>query len=103
MSMSEEQGRHDQQFETSIACAAFLGGVKFIVADASRDPRFFERHLLSYVAQDLVESAVSISLLVRQGVLNVCKRDPRFILEASIKRPCSTASPEPENRRRIEG
>jgi hypothetical protein len=65
--------------------AAYVEGMAFIVYDTGRDPSYFERHLLSYLAQDFLQSALAIPLLVREGILSTARRELRFILEASIK------------------
>ena len=53
--------------------------------DAARDDEFKTTHLLSYIAQDYIQSAISISVLAMEGVHNVAKRELRFLNEASIK------------------
>ncbi|MBB5746529.1 hypothetical protein [Brevundimonas variabilis] len=64
---------------------AYLAGLGFIVQDTARDPSYLANHVLSYLAQDLLQSGVSIIALAREGLLNVAKRELRFLLEASIK------------------
>jgi hypothetical protein len=64
---------------------SYLQGIQFIFHDTSRDPTFWANHLLSYLAQDFIESAVSILLLARGGTLSVAKREIRFIIESSVK------------------
>ncbi|MGC1484572.1 MAG: hypothetical protein WA789_12325, partial [Candidatus Acidiferrum sp.] len=59
--------------------------IRFIFEDTSRDPTFGANHLLSYLAQDFIESAVSILLLARGGTVSVAKREIRFIIESSVK------------------
>lgn len=59
--------------------------MQFVAMDTSRDPKYIENHLLSYLAQDFVESLAAIPVLVEQGIHNVALREARFILEASIK------------------
>ncbi|MGE5648311.1 MAG: hypothetical protein ACM336_21235 [Acidobacteriota bacterium] len=63
----------------------YLAALRFIVADAGRDPSFSTNHLMSYLAQDFIESAVAVTFLGGQGALNVAKRELRFILESSVK------------------
>ena len=70
---------------TGYICRSFLFGLFFIVEDTARDPSYIENHLLSYTAQDFLQSAVSLPLLIQQGIHNVCRRELRFILEMSIK------------------
>jgi hypothetical protein len=64
---------------------AYLTAVGIIVGDTSRDPSFGANHLLSYLAQDFIESAISIAFLARNGALSVPKRELRFVIESSIK------------------
>jgi len=56
-----------------------------VTADTRRDPEYLDNHLLSYLAQDFIESAHAIPLLVEQGIQNVARREARFILEAHLK------------------
>lgn len=63
----------------------YLAGIGFIIGDTARDPGFGTTHLLSYLSQDFIESAVAISFLAREGSLSVPKRELRFIIESSIK------------------
>jgi len=70
---------------TELLCMDFLRGVMFLVRDTARDPKFFDCHFLAYVADDYLESAVAIPLMVREGIHNVCFRELRFLLELSLK------------------
>jgi hypothetical protein len=70
---------------TSTIVHEYLAGIGFIIGDAARDPGFGTTHLLSYLSQDFIESAVAISFLAREGSLSVPKRELRFIIESSIK------------------
>lgn len=63
----------------------YLSTIRFIIGDTARDPSFGTTHLLSYLSQDFIESAVGISFLAREGSLSVPKRELRFIIESSIK------------------
>ena len=63
----------------------YLSALRFVVNDASRDPGFETNHLLSYLAQDLIESAIAITLLASQGALRPAKRELRFVIESSVK------------------
>lgn len=67
------------------SAVAYVHGLWFVVNDTGRDPTYFERHLLSYVAQDFLQSALAIPVLAREGILSTARRELRFILEASIK------------------
>jgi hypothetical protein len=70
---------------TDYIVRCYLAGVGFIVHDAARDQDFKTTHLLSYLAQDYIESAISIIVLAMEGVHNVARRELRFLIEASIK------------------
>jgi hypothetical protein len=79
-----------EETKTSLATTGqivhdYLAALRFIVGNASRVPDFGTTHLLSYLSQDLIESAASIIFLARSGSLSVPKRELRFIIEASIK------------------
>lgn len=64
---------------------SYLGALNFIVQDTRRDPAYFDNHLLSYLAQDFLQSAISIVTLSMEGLISVAKRELRFIVETSIK------------------
>lgn len=70
---------------TQTVVAAYLHGLSFIVSDTARDPRYVHDHLLFYLCQSLLESAISIVALSLEGVSTVAKRELRFIIELSIK------------------
>jgi hypothetical protein len=75
-----------QQFEeVEKICHAYLVGIRFIVWNTARDPKYWDNHLLSYTAQDFIQSAIALPLLTVQGIQNVCRRELRFILEMAIK------------------
>ena len=71
--------------QSEVMCNAFLFGLSFIVKDTRRDPGYIDNHLLSYAAQDYAQSTVSLPMLIREGIHNVCRRELRFIVELSIK------------------
>jgi hypothetical protein len=71
--------------ETQYIARSYLGGLSFIVMDTARDPKSAANHLLSCLSQDLLQSEVSISALVTDGLLNVARRELRFLIEASVK------------------
>jgi hypothetical protein len=75
----------EQLRQTDYIIRCYLAGIGFIVHDAGRAPEFTTTHLLSYLAQDYIESAISIITLAMEGVHNVVKRELRFIIESSIK------------------
>ena len=49
--------------ETHEICSAFFKGLVFVASDTARDPTYLENHLLSYLFQDLIQSAVAVPLL----------------------------------------
>ena len=57
----------------------------FLVKNTGRDPAYPDNHLLSYLVQDILQSAVSIVFLAMEGLINVAKRELRFMVESSIK------------------
>jgi hypothetical protein len=71
--------------QTNTIVGAYLQGLGFILSNARHDPHFREQHLLTYLSQDLLQSAVSILSLAMEGMLSVAKRELRFVMEASIK------------------
>lgn len=71
--------------ETDFTVRSYLAGVGFIIQDTARDPEYINNHLLSYLAQDILQSSVSILTLAMEGLQNVAKRELRFLVEASIK------------------
>jgi hypothetical protein len=75
----------DQVIRTEQMAFAFLAALNFVVRDTGRDPRYLDTHMLSYAAQDYIQSAIALPMLVREGIHNVCRRELRFILEMSIK------------------
>ena len=71
--------------QTDYLIRCYLAGIGFIVQDAARAEEFKATHLLSYLAQDYIQSAISIIILAMEGVHNVARRELRFLIEASIK------------------
>jgi hypothetical protein len=63
----------------------YLAALRFIVAAAGRDSKFEANHLLSYLGQDFIESAIAITFLTIEGALRPAKRELRFIIESSVK------------------
>jgi hypothetical protein len=64
---------------------SYLAAVSFIAQDTARDVRYWDNHLLSYLVHEFLQSTLAIITLGTEGMLNVAKREVRFILEASIK------------------
>lgn len=83
MSISPEAEREIHRTEE--ICRAYLFGLQFIIGDTARDQYYFDNHLLSYTSQDFLQSAISLPVLVREGIHNVCRRELRFLLEMSVK------------------
>jgi hypothetical protein len=52
----------------------YLFVIRFIFLDTARDPTFNPNHLLSYLADDFVQSALSIISLARQGGASAAMR-----------------------------
>ena len=71
--------------KTQAVVHEYLTTIAFIIHNTSRDPNFSDNHLLSYLGQDFIQSAISIVFLAREGALSVAKRELRFIIETSIK------------------
>lgn len=71
--------------QTDFIVRSYLAGLSFLVQNTSRDPSFLGNHLLSYLAQDVLQSTLSVVALAAEGMLNVARRELRFLLEASIK------------------
>ncbi|MBY5711849.1 hypothetical protein [Rhizobium leguminosarum] len=64
---------------------SYLAGLGFIHMDTSRSPSYNDNHLLTYLVEDLLQSTVSLLTLATEGLVNVARREVRFILEATIK------------------
>jgi hypothetical protein len=64
---------------------SYLTAIHFIVGNTSRDTKFWQDHLLSYVSQDIIEASGAVMFLAQQGALRGAKRELRFILEPSVK------------------
>jgi hypothetical protein len=71
--------------QTGVIISAYLDAMHHIVFDTGRDPKYADSHLLVYLSQDLLQSAISLVSLSMEGLLTVAKRELRFMLEASIK------------------
>ena len=66
----------------------FLSGIRFLYMDTGRDEHFEDHHLLSHVFHDILETALGIFVLAREGASNGAKRELRFLLELAIKVCC---------------
>ncbi|MHC2001833.1 hypothetical protein ACYQR9_15540 [Methylobacterium sp. CM6241] len=71
--------------QTHLLVRSYLAGLAFMVSDTSRDPKYISNHLLSRLSQDILQSAMSVAVLVSEGIQNVARRELRFLLEASVK------------------
>lgn len=71
--------------QTEQICMEFARGVVFLALDNSRDPTFPRNHLLACIADDFLETAVTLSIMAREGIHNACRRELRSLLEMSIK------------------
>lgn len=71
--------------KTDAMVRSFLSGFGFIIRDASRDPNYLDTHLLSYLSNEIIESAVSVVALASEGMHSVATRELRYLIEASIK------------------
>ncbi|MBU1229350.1 MAG: hypothetical protein KKA55_14085 [Proteobacteria bacterium] len=70
---------------TAVLSREYLRALQFISFDTSRDPEFRRTHLFSYLFQDYLQSSLSIAALIKDGLINVARRELRFLLEASVK------------------
>jgi hypothetical protein len=71
--------------ETEFITRSYLGGLSFLIQDTARDPSYISNHLLSCLSQAVLQSAVSISALATEGLLNVAKRELRFLRKRGPK------------------
>lgn len=71
--------------KTEFIVRSYLGGLAFVFSNTARDPTFRDNHLLLHVAEDLLQSAVSLNTLAMESLGSVAKRELRFLIEASIK------------------
>lgn len=71
--------------ETAAIVHSYLAGIRFINIQMSQDPKFLNTHLFSYLGQDFVQSALAIESLALEGLINVAKREVRFVVETSAK------------------
>jgi hypothetical protein len=66
-------------------CSEYINAVVFLALDASRDPTYGENNLLVFAIEDHLEAAVGLPEFASYGLVNTCRRELRFLLEASIK------------------
>jgi hypothetical protein len=71
--------------ETERVVGSYLQGLSFIICNTARDPQYAENHLLFYLAQEFLQSSVSLVSLGMEGLISVAKRELRFVIESSIK------------------
>src|SRR5690606_15701832 len=65
--------------QTGVIINSYLMGLGFVHMNTSRDPSYKD------LVQDFLQSSISLLTLGAEELLNVAKREIRFILEASIK------------------
>ncbi len=70
---------------TDLIVRSYLACLTFIIDDTARDPAYARNHLLSCLAQDYAQSTVAVLSLAMEGLVNVCKRELRFLVESSVK------------------
>ncbi|WP_192250790.1 hypothetical protein [Mesorhizobium caraganae] len=75
----------DRLTKTEFIVRSYLSGLSFVYWNTARAPVFRANHLLSHVAEDLLQSAVSLTTLAMESLGSVAKRELRFLIEASIK------------------
>lgn len=71
--------------DTRTLCTEYLSAVMFLALDASRDPTYGTNNLLVLAIEDHLEASVGLPDFASQGLVNTCRRELRFLLEASIK------------------
>jgi hypothetical protein len=74
-----------QLAETDFIIRSYLMGVNYILFRVGGEENFISNNLLRYLVQDYLQSAISIVVLAVEGLLNVAKRELRFLIESSIK------------------
>lgn len=85
---SSETTNEEREQEASVLkdiSLDFIRALRFVVMDTQRASDFPESHLLHYIYQDFLESALAIPSLVHNGMLNVARRELRFMIEAALK------------------
>ena len=70
---------------TAQLCSDYLQGVVFLAMDTARNSDYSNTHLLTFAIDEFFEVAVAIPDLARGACYNTCRRELRFLLEASIK------------------
>ncbi len=71
--------------DTRQLCAGYINAVMFLALDASRDPTYGTNNLLVLAIEDHLEASVGLPEIAARGLVNTCRRELRFLLEASIK------------------
>lgn len=71
--------------KTDFIIRSYLAGLHFLALNSARDPNFSSRHFLTYLFFDFLQSALAIQFLAYEGLINVAKRELRFLIEASVK------------------
>jgi hypothetical protein len=94
-SLREQREKYDREVLNSRPFQDALGYLERITTDFLRALMYVRLHGLRFAAQDeyllfrfaphLVESALAVLILAREGLQNAARRELRFLLESSIK------------------
>jgi hypothetical protein len=71
--------------EVRSQCSAYMNAVMFLALDASRDRSYGTKNLLVLAIEDHLEASIALPELAERGLVNTCRRELRFLLEASMK------------------
>ena len=76
----------EAEFErTNRIVFGFISWIQFCMLDTARDPEFTNNHLLSFLSQDVLETLMTVVILVKEGIHSPIIRETRYLLELSIK------------------
>lgn len=62
----------------------FINTLRIISVYSTRTP-YYEDSLTIFMIDELIESMVGISVLIREGMHNICRRELRYLLELAVK------------------
>jgi hypothetical protein len=85
MSNSPPKGTTALLSDTRQLCGEYMNAVMSLALDAARDPAYGTNNLLVLAIEDHLEASVSLPEMASRGLVNTCRRELRFPLEASIK------------------
>ncbi|MCW7471728.1 hypothetical protein [Leptospira kanakyensis] len=71
--------------ETKRILNDFLHYLLYAILNTSRDSRFPNNHLISFLYQEITETLVGIEILIKEGIHTTAIRESRFLLELLIK------------------